>query len=307
MERNGPRRPGKGRDQELKIERFQYFVEVASAKSITAAARRCYISQTALCQQMDALEQELGVRLLERTKTGTSLTAAGERLLPRAQALLRDYQEISRLFDREKERENKLVVAYAGPIEQQLLLSAIPEFHRLCAEADIQIRQRPLPAMGRELESGECDLALSLPGEVGAKGFHHATIMEKPICVALSVRSPLAEKPFLRLEELRDSRMILLRSDACVHASGQIQQWLLAGGWQPARFLYADTIENQLLMVNLDQGLTLVPEGRYPQGIRLLPLIGDEPLIHRTEAVYTDHSPLVSTMVRLLRQAAPTL
>ena len=291
----------------MKIERFQYFVEVANAKSITAAARRCYISQTALCQQMDALERELDVRLLERTKTGTSLTAAGERLLPRAQALLRDYQEIGRLFDREKERENKIVVAYTGPIEQQLLLSAIPEFHRLRPEADIQIRQRPLPAMGRELENSECDLALSLPGEVEAKGFRHTTIMEKPICVALSARSPLAEKPLLHLEDLRGSRMILLRSDACVHASGQIQQWLKECGWKPACFLYADTIENQLLMVNLDQGLTLVPEGHYPEGIRLIPLVGEEPLIHRTEAVYRDPSPLVSTMVRLLRRAALTL
>ena len=138
----------------MRIERFEYFVEVARTGSITAAARRCYISQTALCQQMDALEQELGVKLLNRTKTGTTLTDAGEKLLPRAQTLLQEYQEIRRIFSREQTKENKLVIAYTGPLEQQMLLRSIPEFHRLCAQTDIQLRQRPMSAMGRELESG---------------------------------------------------------------------------------------------------------------------------------------------------------
>lgn len=291
----------------MKIERFEYFVEVARTGSITAAARRCYISQTALCQQMDALEQELGAKLLNRTKTGTTLTDAGEKLLPRAQTLLQEYQEIRRIFSREQTKENKLVIAYTGPLEQQMLLRSIPEFHRLCAQTDIQLRQRPMSAMGRELESGECDLAMALPGEVEAKGFRHVTVMEKPVFVAVSEHSPLAAREALSIEELHNCNMIVLRNDVCVHASEETQKGLLADGWPLERILYADTIENQLLMVNLDQGITLVPAGRYPDGICLVPITGERLPVHRLEAVFRAPSPLCSVMIRLLKQAAALL
>ena len=101
--------------------------------------------------------------------------------------------------------------------------------------------------------------------------------------------------------------MIVLRNDVCVHASEEIQKGLLADGWPLERILYADTIENQLLMVNLDQGITLVPAGRYPDGICLVPITGEQLPVHRLEAVFRAPSPLCSVMIRLLKQAPALL
>ena len=54
----------------------------------SAAARSLYISHSTICRSVSALEEELGVRLFERSSRDFRLTQAGEALLPQAQALL---------------------------------------------------------------------------------------------------------------------------------------------------------------------------------------------------------------------------
>ena len=56
----------------MKLERFAYFLAVAQTGSITLGAQKSFITQTAMSQQMAALEAELGLPLLKRSKSGTS-------------------------------------------------------------------------------------------------------------------------------------------------------------------------------------------------------------------------------------------
>lgn len=68
------------------LDELEHFVAVVEAGSFTAAARRVHLSQPALSASVARLEQALGARLLTRGRGGASLTAAGEALLPHAQA-----------------------------------------------------------------------------------------------------------------------------------------------------------------------------------------------------------------------------
>jgi LysR family nitrogen assimilation transcriptional regulator len=71
------------------LKQIQYFVQVARSRSFNRAASHLYIAQSALSRQIRLLEQELGVPLMLRHARGVQLTAAGELLLERAEALLR--------------------------------------------------------------------------------------------------------------------------------------------------------------------------------------------------------------------------
>lgn len=72
----------------MNIEQLQAFVGVAREGRLTVAARRLGVSQSGLTRQLQALEGELGVRLLVRTPGGAVLTDAGERFLPHARRAL---------------------------------------------------------------------------------------------------------------------------------------------------------------------------------------------------------------------------
>lgn len=112
----------------MKLERFAYFLAVAQTGSITLGAQKSFITQTAMSQQMAALEAELGLTLLTRSKSGTSLTEAGQALVPMAERLVQCYQAIETFADAQRHQTRTLTIAYTGPMEQQLLLRAIPAF-----------------------------------------------------------------------------------------------------------------------------------------------------------------------------------
>ncbi len=58
------------------LKQIKYFLAVAECNSFTEAAERCFISQSAISQQISALEENLGVQLIKREKRKFSLTAA---------------------------------------------------------------------------------------------------------------------------------------------------------------------------------------------------------------------------------------
>lgn len=72
----------------MELEQLRHFIAAAEAGSFSAAARALYISHSTICRSVSALEEELGVRLFERSSRDFRLTQAGEALLPQAQALL---------------------------------------------------------------------------------------------------------------------------------------------------------------------------------------------------------------------------
>ena len=74
-------------------------------------------------------------------------------------------------------------------------------------------------------------------------------------------------------------------------------------GWTKDALRFADTIEDQLLMINLNQGISFMPQGSYPVGIRLIPIVSDTPILHHTEAVMRQTTPLHLQFVEQLRQA----
>ena len=127
----------------------------------------------------------------------------------------------------------------------------------------------------------------------------------QPIVRDSSVASshPLAGKNSVTLPELTHFPVILLQAGANRRASSQIARWLMGLGWTKDALRFADTIEDQLLMINLNQGISFMPQGSYPVGIRLIPIVSDTPILHHTEAVMRQMTPLHLQFVEQLRQA----
>lgn len=72
----------------MSLEQLSYFVAVAEEQHLTRAAKRLHVSQPPLSRQIQQLEDELGVRLFERTPKGMRLLPSGETLLDRAKHIL---------------------------------------------------------------------------------------------------------------------------------------------------------------------------------------------------------------------------
>lgn len=78
----------------MQIETLHYFIELSRAKSFYAAAKRLFISQQGLNKAITALESELGVKLVERSRRGVRLTSAGEAFAAHAESMLVEYSSM---------------------------------------------------------------------------------------------------------------------------------------------------------------------------------------------------------------------
>ncbi len=282
----------------MNIDRLKYFVEISNLGSITKAAKKCNISQTAMTQQMNEMERELGAHLLNRTKGGTTLTPIGECILPKIQNILKDYNDI--LVSVKPNYDNKITVAYTGPLEQNLLLKAIPKFHTMFPKVSIELRQYSMAEMGDALEKGKCDIALSIPDEIKINKCFHVIVAERPIMLAVSKKNKLASKKSIYIKDIINQNMIVLNEKASSKASETINFWCIQMGWNTEKILHADTIENQLLMVALNQGITLVPNDLYQKDICLVK-VNDNIQSHKTEAVFMHTSKQINQMIECLK------
>src|SRR4051812_20891084 len=76
------------------LRQLEYLVTIADTRSFVEAARLTHVSQPTLSQQVRALEDRLGVKLLERSTTGAVLTPVGRSIVARARRMLSDASEI---------------------------------------------------------------------------------------------------------------------------------------------------------------------------------------------------------------------
>lgn len=72
----------------MELQQLRFFEAVAEKKSFTAAAKKLFVSHSTVSRAVSALEEELGVRLVERSNAVAGLTQAGERLYERTSELL---------------------------------------------------------------------------------------------------------------------------------------------------------------------------------------------------------------------------
>ncbi|MEY2855086.1 MAG: HTH-type transcriptional regulator CatM [Pseudomonadota bacterium] len=146
----------------METRRLQYFVQIVDAGSINRAAAVIGIAQPALSQQLAILENELKVRLLNRSTSGITPTEAGRRLYGRAQAILRQVGSLKLELGEAAEAIAGVVALGLPPslgasIGNVLLGQVLAEFPRV----RLQIIEDGASGLALRLGSGQLDLAVS--------------------------------------------------------------------------------------------------------------------------------------------------
>src|SRR6476469_4327141 len=150
----------------LDVRRMRVLREVAAQGSFSAAAEALSFTQSAVSQQVAALEREAGAKLVERGARGIRLTPAGEALVSHADVIL------ARLDDAEHElaaiaglKGGRLRVASFQSAGATLVPRALAEFHRRHQEVDLIASTAELGEARDLLRAGEIDVAIIMDFE----------------------------------------------------------------------------------------------------------------------------------------------
>ncbi len=246
----------------LNVGRLRVLTEVAYRGSISAAAEHLSYSQSAVSQQITALEAETGMTLLERHPRGVSLTAAGQTLVAHAEGILArlDAAE-SALASIAGLRGGRLRMASFPTAGATLMPLAIATFRSSYPGVELTLSEGEPEEIVPRLTGGELDLALlfEFAGETPLKeGMSRVELLEDPMYLALPVEHVLAGSEKLRLADLRDEAWVQTsRSSPCAL---HVVRCCHEAGFEPHVSFESDDYQTVQGLVAAGVGVALIPE-----------------------------------------------
>ncbi len=152
---------------DIKLEQYRIFCVAAEAGSFSEAAKRLYITQSAVSQHIRSLEEALGVILFVRGRKGATLTAQGELLFGYAKRSLEELENAESLFQKMRSlTEGSLRIGAGDTLTRYFLLEYLERFHNRYPGIQIEIVNRVTGETLSKLSSGKVDMAfVNLPVE----------------------------------------------------------------------------------------------------------------------------------------------
>ncbi len=247
----------------LNVNRLRILIEVASRGSFSAAADALSYTQSAVSQQVAALEAETGVTLLERLPRGVRLTPAGEVLLEYAEGI------IARLHAAEAEmaaiaglRGGQLRMASFPTAGATLMPLAIAIFRAQHPEVELTLAEGEPEEIAPRLSAGEFDIALLFEFEGTSESLgpdlSRVPLFEDPMFLALPADHPLARRQTLRLENLRAEAWI--QTSASSPCAQHVVRSCHAAGFEPIVSFESDDYQTVQGLVAAGVGVALIPK-----------------------------------------------
>ena len=265
------------------LKQMRYFAAVVDCGSFTEAAAQCYISQSAISQQIRSLEQELGVELIHRENRHFSLTPAGTFCYSGCKQLLKDADELVRQTRAKGNGHRvRLRIGYLRSYSGIELSQAVADFSSRYPEVSISIVNGTHEELYDLLRTKSADLIFSDQRRAFSDAYVNDELTRCGCYVELSAQDPLAHQSWVSITQLQHLPCILVSSKEQRATEQEYYQNTLEFG---GSYLFAETLEEARLMVISNHGFlpvervgTLPAESAY---IRRLPLYRDEAQLER--------------------------
>ncbi|WP_329887364.1 LysR family transcriptional regulator [Pseudoramibacter faecis] len=246
----------------MNLNQLEYFVAVADYQSFTKAAEHCYITQTAITQQIKALEEQLNTMLINRSTRPVSLTNAGKVFYPEAKRVMK-YARLA--FKKTKNlatgESGTLKIGFTQNYEYSDLPNWLISFHRKFPTINLEIYCDNSDQLTSDLIKGLYDLIFIWESTHINKTDQ---IVSKPVTrvtsyVVCDKNHPLAERNTLKRSDLKGESLLLLTSSERTSIEKQYIKLYENAGYKPNIILNSTNLSCVLMMIACEEGIALVP------------------------------------------------
>jgi len=242
----------------LKLKDLAYLVALADQRHFGRAAEACHVSQPTLSAQLKKLEAGLGVQLVERGSRRVTLTAAGQRIVERARAMLEagdDILEIARSFS--DPLAGRLRLAVLPTIGPYLLPRVTRRLRKALPRLELMLYEYQTAPMLERVRGGEIDAGiLALP--VDLDGLEARPLYDEPFMLLAPTDHRLARGGNVRTSDLAGETVLLLEDGHCLR--DQALDVCSRVGMHEKQDFRATSLETLRQMVAAGVGITLLPE-----------------------------------------------
>jgi DNA-binding transcriptional LysR family regulator len=243
---------------------LRYFVAVAEELSFTRAALRLHLSQPPLSQQIQALEQDLGVVLLERTKRRVALTEPGRVFLDQAREILAKADEArSHVTAAAAGHSGQLRLAYTVSVSfHPALPQALLRYRQLAPNVRLQLSEMYTEPQYAALLAGQIDVGFvrDEPSHLqDARNVRLTVVDREPLLLALPSGHSLAGRSSISLQEVAGDAFVSQPRELASTLYDRLVKLAAKAGFRPTISQQAQQINGLLALVAAGLGLALVP------------------------------------------------
>ncbi len=195
----------------ISLRQLRAFVAVAQTHSITKAAQRLHLSNSALSSLVSSLEAELGVRLFERTTRSLALSDAGRELLPTVEQV---FGSLDAAFDGLRElgqrRNSRFALATSPLLGATLMPTLLAAFRKRHPDVQIDLWDIPVGEIAQAVRSGQADVGICT-ADIHMPDLASTTLYQDRLVLCCLGDHPLARRRAVRWEEVAAEPVAVLR------------------------------------------------------------------------------------------------
>lgn len=249
----------------MNINQLRYFISVATSRSFSAAAEENYITQTAMTQQIKALEESMGCQLINRSTRPITLTAAGQSFLKDARSILARLDEaMVRAAEASSGISGSLRIGYIKGYERSALSDTLRSFHRQFPNVLLTCYRDTSDKLASGLQNDEYDIIFTWDStRLQISPEYQALPIEKARLTAVLYAShPLGGREYLDRTDLRNEPLIYMSPSERIdnHGDALFMELYHKAGYQPQIVCRSTDVESILIMVAAEEGISIVPD-----------------------------------------------
>jgi LysR family transcriptional regulator, hydrogen peroxide-inducible genes activator len=240
------------------LRQLEYLVAVADLKHFRRAAQASHISQPTLSHQIRALEERLGVKLVERSLGTVELTPIGREIADRARRLLIGVKDIRALASRAGEgRAGTIRFGVTPTLGPYLMPAIVAALHREYPDLRLYIREGIPNEQALELARGQIDMLLG-PLPIQGDDLVVEPLLREALHLVAPLDHPLAQASRLTKHDLRNAEILSL--DRRHHLHRQVAEICADYGMIVLRDYEGTSLDSLRQMAGSGLGLAILPE-----------------------------------------------
>lgn len=292
----------------LELRHLRYFVAVAEELNFTRAAARLHIAQPPLSQQIRQLEEELGVKLFDRSKHQVRLTEVGRTVLEEARRTLVQANRVAVAARRAAEGlSGSLAISFSGSMPHTVLPRVLRAFRSRFPDVTLSLHERSTEEQIELLKNGNVDVGfVRLPVGDAAASLTVKPILVETLILALPKGHPLARQRAVAMRSLAKEPFVLFPRHTAPGLHDQIEALCRRAGFRPIVSQEAQQIQAIIGLVSAGLGIAVVPasiQSLHREQVVYRPIKGPPAITQMAIAYETGNdSPVLRSFLRVVAE-----
>ncbi|MDI3537878.1 MAG: LysR family transcriptional regulator [Eubacteriaceae bacterium] len=265
----------------MDFRKLEYFIAAVECGSFTKAAQQCFISQTAMSQQIAAMEQELDLLLFDRSSYRPTLTPSGKAFYESSKTLVEIYEKgLEKASALKNKTTGSLKIGISGPIEKRFLPEILSRFVDLHPEVNLELLELSFRKLSEKIRNGEIDLMFGLASEIAIyPQIELTSLFVSTLCVIVGSSHPWRNRKEIFGNELKNEKLIVFSKN---YGPKYYESFIKAcelDGFTPKIIKEVDNFDEMILLVSANKGISIISEEVMTEALG----------IHRIRLTETQH------------------